>query len=99
MRVVSVCAEAERRTVYNLTVEGCPEYFANGVLVHNCDQLRYMVMHFDAEDAGWSKLIGAQASISSTPKPKPSPFGPVADVTARLREVRKGKPTGVRRVR
>lgn len=22
--------------VYNLTVEGVPEYFANGVLVHNC---------------------------------------------------------------
>jgi len=29
------------RTVYNLTVEGCPEYFANGVLVHNC---RYGLM-------------------------------------------------------
>lgn len=27
--------------VYNLTVEDCPEYFANGVLVHNCDFARY----------------------------------------------------------
>jgi predicted phage terminase large subunit-like protein len=23
--------------VFNLKVEGCPEYFANGILVHNCD--------------------------------------------------------------
>lgn len=28
--------------VYNLSVDECPEYFANGVLVHNC--LRYAVM-------------------------------------------------------
>lgn len=27
--------------VFNLTVEGRPEYFANGVLVHNCDAARY----------------------------------------------------------
>lgn len=27
--------------VYNLTVEDCPEYFANGILVHNCDVARY----------------------------------------------------------
>jgi len=30
-------------SVYNLTVEG-GTYYANGVLVHNCDTLRYMVM-------------------------------------------------------
>jgi PBSX family phage terminase large subunit len=29
-------------TVYNLTVDNCPEFFANGVLVHNCqDRTRY----------------------------------------------------------
>jgi hypothetical protein len=27
--------------VYNLTVENCPEYFANGILVHNCDVARF----------------------------------------------------------
>lgn len=31
-------------TVYNLTVDGEHEYFANGVLVSNCDALRYSVM-------------------------------------------------------
>ncbi len=28
--------------VYNLTVEGASEFFANGVLAHNCDALRYV---------------------------------------------------------
>lgn len=28
-----------QRPVYNLTVEDCPEYFANGILVHNCRNL------------------------------------------------------------
>lgn len=27
--------------VYNLSVEDCPEYFANGILVHNCDVARF----------------------------------------------------------
>lgn len=32
-------------TVYNLTVADCHEYFANGVLVHNCyDETRYMLL-------------------------------------------------------
>lgn len=30
--------------VYNLTVEGPHEYYAEGVLVGNCDALRYYVM-------------------------------------------------------
>lgn len=29
--------------VYNLTVEGTHEFFANGVLVHNCDAARYAI--------------------------------------------------------
>ena len=33
--------------VFNITVEGCPEYFANGVLVHNCDALRYAIRWID----------------------------------------------------
>jgi phage terminase large subunit-like protein len=31
--------DAGRRKVYNLTVEDCNEYFANEILVHNCDAL------------------------------------------------------------
>lgn len=46
--VEAVFAMSERRPVYNLTVEG-GEYYANGVLVHNCDALRYMVAHLDGD--------------------------------------------------
>jgi hypothetical protein len=30
------CFAAGQSEVFNLAVEGCPEFFANGVLVHNC---------------------------------------------------------------
>lgn len=30
--------------VYNLEVEGSHEFYANGILTHNCDSLRYAVM-------------------------------------------------------
>jgi len=33
--------------VYNLTVEGEHEYFANGILTHNCDALRYALFTHD----------------------------------------------------
>jgi hypothetical protein len=34
---------AGRETVYNLTVHECHEFYANGILVKNCDALRYMI--------------------------------------------------------
>lgn len=37
--VVSVSA-ANSQSVFNLSVEECPEYFANNLLVHNCDSMR-----------------------------------------------------------
>ena len=40
--VLSVCELPGRVPVFNLTVEGCPEFFASGVLVHNCDAMRYL---------------------------------------------------------
>ncbi len=43
--VVSMTVEPERRAVFNLTVEGVHEYYANGVLVCNCDNLGYLVMY------------------------------------------------------
>jgi len=41
--------ETGRETVYNLSVGGCPEYFANGILVHNCDAL---AMAYDLPGTG-----------------------------------------------
>jgi hypothetical protein len=35
---------------YNLTVEGVPEFFANGMLVHNCT--RYLSAELDAPITG-----------------------------------------------
>jgi hypothetical protein len=49
VHVVAVFDTNERGRVYNLTVEG-GEYFANGVLVHNCDTLRYAVMYLDGQE-------------------------------------------------
>ncbi len=40
---VVACWAGNREKVYNLTVEGCPEYLANGILTHNCDTLFYSV--------------------------------------------------------
>jgi hypothetical protein len=37
--------DAGRADVYNLTVEDEPEFFANGVLVHNCDAGRYLLIN------------------------------------------------------
>lgn len=43
VRVLTSCS-AESGSVYNLSVQGQPEYFANGVLVHNCDSLLYLLL-------------------------------------------------------
>jgi hypothetical protein len=42
VRVERVC-ESSTQNVYNLSVEDCHEYFANGILVHNCDALANLV--------------------------------------------------------
>ena len=37
--VVSIWEDAGNQEVFNLQVTDCHEYFANGILVHNCDEL------------------------------------------------------------
>ena len=34
--IVGMHENGERNSVYNLTIEDCPEYYANGILLHNC---------------------------------------------------------------
>lgn len=42
--VLHVTELQKQRPVYNLEVENVPEFFANGILVHNCaDSLRYCI--------------------------------------------------------
>lgn len=48
-RVLHIRALPQPEAVYNLTVDGMPEYFANGILVHNCDTMRYAVAHVDLQ--------------------------------------------------
>lgn len=45
--VLNIEEQDIRVPVYNLTVAGSHEYFSNGVLVHNCDTLRYVVAQVD----------------------------------------------------
>ena len=42
--VERVVKSSLKQDVYNLTVANTPEYFAQGVMVHNCDALRYLCM-------------------------------------------------------
>jgi hypothetical protein len=44
--VVGIEKLNKKRKTYNLYVKDCHEYFANGVLVSNCDALRYGVFTF-----------------------------------------------------
>lgn len=56
VRVVSVVASGSQK-VYNLTVEDAHEYFANGVLVHNCDAMN--LAYLEGYDPGTAKFIGS----------------------------------------
>jgi hypothetical protein len=53
--VLGVTDVVQQAAVYNLTVEDEHEFFANGVLVKNCDALRYAVMALRTGHTGsWS---------------------------------------------
>jgi len=50
--------------VYNLTVEGEHEYFANGVLTHNCDALRYcLYSHDQRAGSGSVRRTGSMSDL------------------------------------
>lgn len=51
-------APAGKATVYNLTVEGVHEYFANGILVANCDGLRYGLSRIPAGRVTAEVILG-----------------------------------------
>jgi hypothetical protein len=36
-------AKLDKRPVYNLLVEDAHEFFANGILVHNCDAMVWLI--------------------------------------------------------
>jgi hypothetical protein len=59
------------KAVYNLTVEGSHDYYADGILVHNCDTttqaLRYL------KDAGFL-LMTVSLREEDNPKPPPKEY-------------------------
>jgi len=62
---------AERRDVYDIAVEGAREFFANGVLVHNCDELAAWRYPEAWAQAKFGLRLGERprATITTTPKP------------------------------
>ena len=52
--IQSVGMPIDEQMVYNLTVEGVPEYFANGILVHNYDIIKSTVCLFGSEPTALS---------------------------------------------
>jgi phage terminase large subunit-like protein len=61
---------SEPQTVYNLEVEGAHEYFANGILVHNC-KYRYAKDCWDQLQFGLRLGEHPQQVITTTPRPIP----------------------------
>lgn len=66
-------AEERRQPVYNLKVEGEAEYYANGILVHNCDALRYLVSAVDLKRV--FKIGGPSPQAPAAPFTPQKPFG------------------------
>lgn len=71
--VVSTWRPLGQQYVYCLQVEGEPEYFANGVLVHNCDELAawgYADETWDMMQMGLRLGPMPQVLWTTTPKPR-----------------------------
>ena len=71
--VASTWQPMGRRSVFCLKVEGEPEYFANGILVHNCDELAAWAYDEDTWDMAMMGLrLGKDPQVlwTTTPKPK-----------------------------
>lgn len=71
--VASTWRHTGRQPVYCLKVEGEPEYFANGVLVHNCDELAAWARDEETWDMAMMGLrLGPHPKVvwTTTPKPK-----------------------------
>lgn len=72
--VASTWQREAERSVYCLKVAGEPEYFANGILVHNCDELaawRYGQEAWDMFQFGLRLGQHPQAMVTTTPRPIP----------------------------
>jgi phage terminase large subunit-like protein len=72
LAVASVAKCETRAPVYDIAVEGEPEFFANGILVHNCDETAKWRRMQDAWDMlRFALRLGAspQTLVTTTPTP------------------------------
>lgn len=72
--VVSTWRHMGRQPVFCLTVDGEPEYFANEILVHNCDELakwQYAQETWDQLQFGMRVGDHPRQIITTTPRPIP----------------------------
>lgn len=70
--VVSTWQPKGQQYVYCLKVEGAPEYFANGVLVHNCDELAAWQNAEETWDMAMMGLrLGKEPQVVWTTTPRP----------------------------
>jgi hypothetical protein len=61
--------------VWNITVESCHQYYANGILVSNCDALRYLVHSMNSQGITHVELdsqyqLGMTGQMSRAPTPE-----------------------------
>lgn len=72
--VVQSWVEGGQASVFNLQVEDTPEYFANGVLVHNCDELckwKYAQETWDNLQFGLRLGSRPRQIVTTTPRSVP----------------------------
>ena len=72
-KVVSIKKLDKCETVYDLKVENTPEFFANNILVHNCDELAAWKDQdtFSMLEFGLRLGDNPQCVITTTPRPTP----------------------------
>ena len=72
VNVASTWEPAGQAEVFDLAVEDAREFFANGIVVHNCDELgkwKYPTEAFDQLNFGLRLGVHPQACITTTPRP------------------------------
>lgn len=75
--VASIWQPTGRREVFNLTVADAPEYFANGILVHNCEKAWADEIGAWKYPEAWDMLmfglrIGDNPQVVATTTPRPT---------------------------
>ena len=92
--------DASRADVYNLTVEDAREFYANGILTHNCDALRYGIMTWKMQGVKPRQEVIAEAVRGLDPTSAAIAYERFGEETNRgpvLRSAQKRWLTGARR--